>query len=149
MIVLDAYAVLALLKNEPAAGDVERLLSGTEHAALTTIGIAEVVDHLIRITGADPEDAALDLAQLGLATGVDVDSALMLRAGISRAHHYHRRDRQVSLADCAAAEVARREQALLATSDPHLLDLCQDEGVGLLALPDSTGRTWSPPNGTS
>ncbi|HEY2215635.1 MAG TPA: hypothetical protein VGH31_11300, partial [Acidimicrobiales bacterium] len=32
----------------------------------------------------------------------------------------------------------------LATADPHLLELCRDEGIDVIPLPDSLGRTWSP-----
>jgi len=51
---------------------------------------------------------------------------------------------RVSLADCVVAETARSVDAPVATSDPHLLDLCHDEGIAVLPVPDSGGRTWSP-----
>jgi hypothetical protein len=50
----------------------------------------------------------------------------------------------VSLADCVAAETARSAGSQLASADPHLLDMCRDEGIVVIPLPDSTGRTWSP-----
>jgi PIN domain nuclease of toxin-antitoxin system len=40
VIVLDSYAVLALLKGEPAADRVEQLIAGEEEAALTALGVA-------------------------------------------------------------------------------------------------------------
>lgn len=43
-------------------------------ASLTALGVAEVLDHLVRIMGADEENAALDVAQLGLIDGFAVDS---------------------------------------------------------------------------
>jgi PIN domain nuclease of toxin-antitoxin system len=144
LIVLDAYAVLALLKGESAAGQVRQLLSGEDEAALTALGVAEVVDHLIRLVGADEEDAVLDVAQLGLDSPSPVDAALALRAGLLRARHYHRRNRAVSLADCVAAETARPAGSSLASADPHLLDLCRDEGIASIALPDSSRQTWPP-----
>lgn len=143
MTVLDAYAVLALLKGEPAAAEVQRLLdAGT--GALTVLGVAEVVDHLVRLVGASEEDAALDVAQLGLASPDPVDGELALQAGLLRARHYHRRTCAVSLADCVAAESARSLGSAVAASDPHLLDVCRDEGIGVVPLPDSSGSTWSP-----
>lgn len=142
MIVLDSYAVLAHLKDEPAASKVAALLEREEEVRLTAIGIAEVLDHLVRVIGADPEDAALDLAQLGLAEAMSVDPDAGLRAGLLRARHYHRRDRVVSLADCIAADAAKTAEARLATSDPHLLDLCEAEGIGIFPLPDTTGTVW-------
>ena len=142
MIVLDSYAVLAHLKDEPAAPAVAALLEGSDEVRLTAVGVAEVLDHLVRVVGVDPEDAALDVAQLSLAEALPVEPAAGLRASLLRARHYHRRDRAVSLADCIAADAARSWEARLATSDPHLLDLCEAEGIGVLPLPDTTGATW-------
>lgn len=144
MIVLDAYAVLALLKGEPAAPQVRALLEGDDRSCLTAVGVAEVVDHLVRLSGASEDDAALDLAQLGLTDALAVDTAVGLRAGLLRAHHFNRKNRAVSLADCVAVEVARANDAPLASADPHLLDVCRDEDVRVMPLPDSTGHTWSP-----
>lgn len=144
MIVLDAYAVLALLKGEPAAADVEALLVGGAEARLTVLGVAEVVDHLVRLAGVDAEEAALDVAQLSLADPGALDADLSLRTGLLRARHYHRRHRAVSLADCLVAETARSAGAPAVSSDPHLLDMCRDEAIAVLALPDSGGKTWSP-----
>ncbi len=141
--IFDAYAVLALLKGEPAAADVQRLLEAGQAPALTAVGVAEVLDHLVRLEGATEEDAALDLAQLGLAEAIPVDAGLATHAGLLRARHYHRSTRAVSLADCVAAEVARAEGSSLVTADPHLLELCRDEGIDAVVLPDSSGRTWS------
>ena len=51
VIVLDAYAVIAFLKGEAAAGQVAQLLAGEEETTLTALGVAEVVDHLVRLVG--------------------------------------------------------------------------------------------------
>jgi PIN domain nuclease of toxin-antitoxin system len=143
VIVLDSYAVLALLKDEPAANQVGRLLA-SEDASLTVLGVAEVLDHLIRLVGADEDEAVLDLAQLRLRPPSPVDAALAIRSGLLRARHYHRKHRALSLADCVAAETARAIGAPLASADPHLLDVCQDEGIQLIALADTSGQRWSP-----
>jgi PIN domain nuclease of toxin-antitoxin system len=144
VIVLDAYAVLALLKGEFASGEVRTLLVSDEEAVLTALGVAEVVDHLVRLAGADEDEAALDIAQLGLDSPPPLDAAVARRAGLLRARQYHRRDRAVSLADCVAAETARSTGSAIATADPHLLDTCRDEGIACIVLPDSGGRTWTP-----
>ena len=89
MTLLDAYAVLAFLKAEAAAPEVRALLAGGD-ASLTSLGVAEVIDHLVRIVGADEEDAALDVAQLDLLDGLAVDAAMGLAAGRLRSRHYHR-----------------------------------------------------------
>jgi predicted nucleic acid-binding protein len=145
MTVFDAYAVLALLKGEPSAEVVERIIRADETAALTAIGVAEVVDHLVRVVGADEDEAALDLATLGLAPPLPVGPDVALRAGLLQARHYHRRARAISLADAIAAEVARRHARPLATSEPHLLDTGHAEGIPHLALADSSATTWRPP----
>lgn len=142
--ILDAFAVLALLKGEPAAAVVRRLLASNPHPTLTALGVAEVIDHLVRLERATEEDAALDLAQLGLADPNPLSAAVAMRAGLLRARHYHRTRRAVSMADCVAAETARLADVALITADPHLLDLCAAEGIATIALPDSDGRTWSP-----
>lgn len=142
MTVLDAYAVLAFLKDEPAAARVAELFEIEPLPALTALGVAEVLDHLVRLVGVDEEDAVLDLAQLGLAEAFGVDADLASRAGRLRARHYHRSNRAISLADCVAAEIARREGRPLVTSDQHLLDTCHDEGITFEALPDTSGVTW-------
>jgi predicted nucleic acid-binding protein len=143
--VLDAFAVLAFLKDEPAAAAVAELLRDEERPALTALGVAEVLDHLVRLVGVDEEEAVLDLAQLGLAEPHAVDGDLAGRSGRLRARRYHRRDRAIGLADCVAAEVARRVGAPLVTSDPHLLDTCHAEGIAYVVLPDARGVVWEPP----
>jgi len=142
--VLDAYGALALLKGEPAAPAVRRLIESAPSVRLTAPGLAEALDHLVRIEGATEEDAVLDIAELGLFESITLDSALATRAGLLRARHYDRRARAVSLADCVAAEAARAAESALVTADPHLLDLCHEEGIDVVVLPDSTGREWSP-----
>lgn len=143
MTILDAYAVLALLKGEPAAGEVQSLIEAGG-SGLTAIGTAEVLDHLVRVVGANEEDAVLDLAQLGLDAPTPISDQLSQAAGLLRARHYHRSRRAVSLADCVAAAVAGDTGRSLATSDPHLLDLCDDEGIPITVLADSGGSVWSP-----
>jgi PIN domain nuclease of toxin-antitoxin system len=144
VIVLDAYAVLALLKDEPAAVPVRRLLESREETCLTVLGVAEVIDHLVRLAGVHEEEAVLDLAQLGLSEAVAVDAVLAMQAGLLRARHYHRRTRCVSLVDCHVAAAARSLSASVASADPHLLDLCRDERIDVAALPDTRGMMWQP-----
>ena len=143
MTVLDSFAVLALLKGEPAADAVRQLILYGD-ATLTPLGVAEVIDHLVRLAGASEDEAALDLAQLDLLHGTPVDAATALQAGILRARHYHRRNRAVSLADCVLAAIARALDDTVATADPHLLDLCRDEHIPTHPLPDNSGAIWNP-----
>jgi PIN domain nuclease of toxin-antitoxin system len=145
MILLDSYAVLALLRDEPAAAEVVDLVASELGAVLTAVGLAEVVDRLVRLDQVDDEEAVLDVAQLGLHEAIPLDPETALRAGLFRSRHYHRSTRAVSLADCVAAECARRLGIPLATSDPHLLDACSEEQVAVVVLPDNRGRRWDGP----
>jgi hypothetical protein len=54
--ILDAYAVIDYLRGEPAAPQVRTLLESGE-GVLTAIGLAEVLDHLVRLATADEEGA--------------------------------------------------------------------------------------------
>ncbi len=143
MTILDAFAVIALLKGEPAADEVRRIIHGGG-CALTTLGVAEIVDHVVRVVGATDEDAVLDIAQLDLDAPVVLDDVTATMAAILRARHYNRKTRAVSLADCVVAQVARAGNTAVVTSDPHLLDLCRDEGIDFIALPDGRGGVWLP-----
>jgi predicted nucleic acid-binding protein len=144
VIVLESFAVLALLRDEPAAALVQQLVESDEDVALTALGVAEVLDHLVRLLRADEDEAVLDVAQLGLTPPTSIDVSVAMQAGLLRARHYQRKNRAVSLADCVAAASARLSNARLASADPQLLDMCRNEGIDVVALPDSTGHTWSP-----
>jgi PIN domain nuclease of toxin-antitoxin system len=111
--ILDAYAALAFLKEEAAASEVEGLIAAGD-AALTVVGLAEVLDHLIRIGGADEEGASLDMAQLGLDDPVPIDDKLASAAGRLRARRYHRVRCPVSLA------IASRPRLLVRRPAPWL-----------------------------
>jgi predicted nucleic acid-binding protein len=143
--VLDAYAVIAFFRAEPAAGAVRPLLK-RPGITLTTVGVAVVLDHLIRIVGVDEENATLDVAQLGLLDGIPVSPALGAAAGRLLARRYHRSRCPVSIADCIAAEAARSRTEPLATSDPDLLDLCHVEDIARIVLPRSDGSVWTRPS---
>lgn len=144
MTVLDAYAVIAFLRGEPAADEVRPLLEVGD-AFLTAIGVGEVIDHLVRSARVDVENATLDLAELGLLDGSPVDAALGLASGSLRARHYHRTRCAISMADAVAAETARRRAVRLVSSDPHLLDVCHRESIDVVVLTGSNGSRWAAP----
>jgi PIN domain nuclease of toxin-antitoxin system len=140
MMVLDAYAVLAYLRNESAAGEVGELLA--EPTVLIAVNAAEVLDQLVRVYGRDADDVHANLAMLGYA-GMrlsDVSAEVGMLAGRLRARHYHREYLAVSLADCVAAAAALSADWPLATADPPLAGLIRAEGGKIHALPDSKGQ---------
>ncbi len=140
MTVLDAFAVLAFLRDEPAASAVQELLRAP--TLLSAVNATEVVDQLVRVYRRDGDDVHGDLALLEHAgmTVSPVTAALGLAAGHLRARHYHRQARAVSLADCTAAATALSLDVPLATADPALATVVRREGGVVSGLPDSQGR---------
>jgi PIN domain nuclease of toxin-antitoxin system len=140
MTVLDAYAVLAYLRDEVAAEPTGELLRGV--TTIPSVNAAEVIDQLVRVYGRDPDEVHADLVMLAH-TGMElaaVSAESGMLAGQLRARHYHRERMAVSLADCVAAAVALSTGRPLATADPPLAQLLRAENGELHPLPDSTGR---------
>jgi PIN domain nuclease of toxin-antitoxin system len=140
MMVLDAYAVLAYLRDERAAEAVGDLLA--RPTKLSAANAAEVLDQLVRVYGCDPDDVHADLVMLAH-TGMElapVSIEVGMLAGRLRARHYHRERVSVSLADCVAAATALCTGYPLATADPPLASLVRAEQGKIHALPDTSGR---------
>lgn len=139
-VVLDASAVVALLRDEPAAGEVESLLH-SDTGSILAVNRAEVMAALLRLGVAD-EPVALALQELQeaevLQVPLDVPTGDL--AGRLRAVHYRKRDSAVSLPDCCALAHAMRTSGRLATCDPALVAAARAEGVEVVALPDSSRR---------
>jgi PIN domain nuclease of toxin-antitoxin system len=140
VIVLDAYALVAYLRGEPAADDVAEILRGT--SVLSAANAAEVIDQLVRVHSRDADDVHADLAVLAHAGMriAEVTSEIGITAGRLRAHHYHRTAMAVSLAACIAAATALAMDQPLATADPDLAAMLRAEGGQVWGLVDSSGR---------
>jgi predicted nucleic acid-binding protein len=139
--VLDASALIAALTDEPARDEVESILNDPD-ARVNAINVVEVYDRLIR-TGSQTRESVDELfgtlRRVQSLTVVSLDEGLAARAGELRATHYHRLNRPVSNADCVALATAEALDASLATTDPRLAAMARDEGVEVIALPDSSG----------
>jgi len=140
-VLLDAFALIALLRGEPAADEVETILR-RGGAAMSAVNLAEALDVLQRRDG-------VDSARLEALTGPLVGDSLALiavdertaRDGADvRARRYHRTRAPLSLADCLMLAAARRADAAVATADRPLAGAARAEGVEVTALPDSRGR---------
>jgi predicted nucleic acid-binding protein len=141
---LDAYAVIGFFADEPVADEIDRLVR-RGGCRLTTLGVAEVIDRMVRVYDAAPGEISVDIATLGLEAAIPLGEVTGALAGRLRAQHYHETTRAVSMADCVLAAAARLAGDAVATSDPHLLSLCYDEGIPAVALPGSDGSVWSLP----
>jgi PIN domain nuclease of toxin-antitoxin system len=139
---IDASALIALLGGEPAAGEVQEML--TCGAAMTTLNLAEAIDRLKRRYDLEIERTR------PVIEGLLAKSLMLLplgplqawRAGEIRAAHYHRSRCPISLADAvlvASAPAGGR----IASYDGPLLTVAASEGIVTASLPDSKGRRAS------
>ncbi len=143
MTVYDAQGLLALLFDEPAAAIVEeRLRREGEDACVSCVNVAEIVDRLIRVFGQPQQQVtdSLDWLTSGGMLVMTADGDMGRLAGELRARHYRRNGSDVSLGGCMALSTAISLGDGLATSDPALAAAARQEGVEVLALPDSRGR---------
>ena len=137
---LDAFALVGMALDEPAADEVERLIRrGT--AAVTALNLAEALDQLARVHGHDLEELQQRFGPvLGEPVAIlDVDESLALRAAALRGRHYNRRTNPLSLADCVALAAVGAEDSL-ATADRGLARVAAAEGLDVVALAPSRRR---------
>lgn len=135
---LDAYAVIAVLRGEPAARTVRALLEDGG-CSVHPLNLAEVLDRVARASRVDVDDLESDIALLGLGT-TSVTADDLVEAGRWRARHYHRTQRPVSLADCVAAVHARRREMPLASGDAACLAMLTEEGGEVVDLAAPSDR---------
>jgi predicted nucleic acid-binding protein len=139
--VLDAYALVALIADEPAAQIVEDILRAGD-AAMTSINLGEAVDVSSRVHGL-AEDTLRGIVEPLLLGGhlavIAPDQSSAWRAAHLRTVHYSRSVRPISIADCFLLAAAGLDDRI-ATADPSVAEVARAEGIALLALPDSTGR---------
>ena len=122
--VLDACAIIALLRNEAGSETVERLLLEQKCIA-HAVNLCEVYYDFLR---AERENVALeaisDLEKFGLIFREDMDMEFWKEVG-----SYKATIKRVSLADCFAIALANREQAVIVTSDHHEFDYISEQGI--------------------
>lgn len=130
IVVLDASALIAFLRDESGAAAVEAMLVS---AALESEGLCYV--HLLNVievfydthrqTGEAAAQLALaEMASAGVITRADMDDALWQDAARLKSTF-----RRVSLADCLGLALARRLDADFLTGDRHELEALQSAGV--------------------
>jgi uncharacterized protein with PIN domain len=139
--VLDAYPIVALIVDEPAAEVVDGILRSGE-AAMTSINLGEAVDVSCRVHGLD-EGEVRELVELLVLGGhlavMAPTEASSWRAAHLRIAYYNRRSCPISMADCFLLAAAGPEDRV-ATADPAVATVARAESITLLPLPDSTGR---------
>jgi PIN domain nuclease of toxin-antitoxin system len=135
MTVLDASCVIALMRGEVGAKDIQDVLM--THTSMSVVNRAEVVDKLAR-AGGSPSVLAADIDMLSIEQ-VDATSDIADLAARIRARHYHRSTSPISLADCFAVATALQTGAALATSDRALAIVVSSEGGAVVPTRNSSG----------
>lgn len=121
-LVLDAWAVLALLqREEPAASHVRQLLQDAQQEKLTlfmsVINLGEVFYRVGKVSGADvAQETISEIHNLSLTVLPATNERVFAAAGLKM--HY-----SISYADAFAAATAIELNASLATGDPELTNL--------------------------
>lgn len=111
--VLDASALMALLRNEPGADAVRQAIS--QGAAICTVNVSEVVAKLNE-AGMPVDDIRQAIQSLGL-TVADFNMDLAYQAGVLRAQTRHTRHIGLSLGDRACLALAIHLNLQVVTAD--------------------------------
>jgi predicted nucleic acid-binding protein len=137
---LDASALLSLLLGQPAEAEVSALLQ-RGNCAIPAPCLTEVVDKLIRKRRVDPAAVSERLGALieEVIPVLSTDQRIAWRAGELHAAHYHRASAPLSLADCLLLATAGPDDEV-ATSDATVIATAEKLGIGVIPLPDSSGR---------
>jgi ribonuclease VapC len=121
-IIMDSWAVLAYLEDEPAAAGVEAIMEEAHDAAIpllmTVVNAGEVWYSVARSQSNEQADETVikDIGDLGI-TLVDAGWSLTRQAAA-----FKRRGR-IAYADCFAAALAKQSAAPLVTGDPEFKPL--------------------------
>ncbi|HLF95717.1 MAG TPA: PIN domain-containing protein [Methylococcaceae bacterium] len=122
--VLDACALIALLRNEPGADRVAELLEANPVCAIGAVNLAEVLYDAARHDGqAMARSILADIRALPIEIVARVDDELLLRVA-----EFKSRGR-LSLADAFALGLAASRGVPLATADHHEFDVIEKAGL--------------------
>ncbi|MGH3025859.1 MAG: PIN domain-containing protein [Gaiellaceae bacterium] len=141
MILLDAYALIALLGDEPAADEVEQFLRRGDCWA-SAVNLAEAIDVSSRVHDLEPGVVRDALGALILSNQVRVivaDEESAWRAAELRQRYYAKETCELSLADCFLLGAAGPNDQI-ATADAPAAQVARAQGIGVVPLPDSSGH---------
>jgi PIN domain nuclease of toxin-antitoxin system len=134
-VLLDAYALIAYLRDEAAAPVVQRLLWAGE-LSMSAVQLAEVLDRMERVHGVACDEIEVAVSALSIEV-IAADYPVGAEAGRLRARHYLPTGRTLSMADSFCAATAVLGGLSLATADPVLLSVAEAEGCTVVRLPSA------------
>lgn len=137
-IVLDSWAVISYLEDEPTAEIVADIIADAHDQGasllMTVVNVGEVWYIVAREASVADADASIkQLRDLGIKF-VDADWELARDAG------YFKSRNKMSFADCFAAALARQRKAHLATGDPEFKQVEQEITVHWLTKSGASTR---------
>lgn len=142
MTLLDAYAVVAFVADEPAAEEVESILR-EGGARVVIVNLAEAIDIAGRVHAIPIDEirVAIEPLLLGnvLAPAISDESQGWLAAEI-RGTYYHRQTSPLSIADCLLLAHGATDGGPIATSDGPVATAADVLGIRVVRLPDSAGE---------
>lgn len=126
-IVLDSWAVMAYLEDEPSAEKVADIIADAHESGtpllMTVVNVGEVWYIIAReASEADADRSFRDLKQLGIEF-VDADWDLTHQAAQFKSKH------RMSFADCFAAALAKEKKAHLVTGDQEFREVQNDLSI--------------------
>jgi predicted nucleic acid-binding protein len=126
LVLLDSWALLAYLKDEPSAGRIESewIASG---AAISSINLGEVLYLRIRATDQDSAQADIETIRRRL-TVVEPDWSLVMAAARIKASG------GLSYADAFCVATALHLNAPLWTGDPEIIDRAGEHSCEVIDL---------------
>ena len=139
VLLLDAYPLIALLGDEPAAEEVAEILLTRDDVVITSVNLAECVDVLGRAKGWVVADVRHAVRLVSDAIRVrPVDEVDAWYAAEIRRRYYDPQSNAISLSDCFLIAVGSLSSGIV-TSDPPVARAARAEGVPVIAVPDSAG----------
>jgi ribonuclease VapC len=122
VVVLDSWAVLALLRGERPAVEivghyVNQAEGGRARLLISVINLGEVFYRLVQVEGVARARQHVARFRAGPIEVVQARESLVMDAALVKAEH------PVSYADAFAVATARAERGLLVTGDPEILTL--------------------------
>jgi predicted nucleic acid-binding protein len=140
LILLDANALISLMRGQPAELEVAALLR-QGNCAIPAPCLGEVVDRLIRTHGVTPAALSERLGALidEVLPVLPIDLRIAWRAGELHAAHYDRKNAALSYVDCQLLAIAEPDDEI-ASSDSPVVAAARKLSVGAIPLLDSRGK---------
>lgn len=124
-LVMDSCALIALLRNEPGADVVQKLVDDPENACfIHAVNLCEIFYDIRRQVGEARAQLAMEMIEaIGISACDDMDPDFWRQAGRYKCDH------KLPLGDCFCLAAADRVGGAVVTSDRHELEPLAVQGI--------------------